>query len=228
MSRAMDFVAETLAGNGFRRIVTLNAEIAYSALCDKEIAELVNGADLVTPDGSGILWAAGKYGENLTERVCGIDLLTEMLKTYSHGGAGFYFLGAKPEIAEKAAAEIKRTYPGLKYCGYHDGYFGKENSEAMAAEVAASGADVLIAAMGAPFQDRWLAEYGERCGVKLGIGVGGSLDVISGSVKRAPALIQSLKLEWLYRTFADPSRWRRTMVLPKFMSAVSKDARNRK
>ena len=129
-------------------------------------------------------------------------------------------------MAEKAAEKIREQYPKLRYCGYHDGYFGKENSEAMADIIAKSGADILIAAMGAPFQDRWIAQYGSRCGVKVGIGVGGSLDVISGTVKRAPVLFQKMRLEWLYRLLTDFSRWKRMTVLPKFMRLVKKQCKS--
>ena len=226
MEQSLVFLDEALSGNDFTRVITLNAEIAYGAYGNEELTSLINGADLVTPDGSGILWAASRYGTPLTERVCGIDLLTALLEKYSDGSKGFYFLGAKPEVAEKAAEKIREQYPKLRYCGYHDGYFGKENSEAMADIIAKSGADILIAAMGAPFQDRWIAQYGSRCGVKVGIGVGGSLDVISGTVKRAPVLFQKMRLEWLYRLLTDFSHWKRMTVLPKFMRLVKKQCKS--
>ncbi|MGN1011728.1 MAG: WecB/TagA/CpsF family glycosyltransferase [Clostridia bacterium] len=226
MEQSLVFLDEALSGNDFTRVITLNAEIAYGAYGNEELTSLINGADLVTPDGSGILWAASRYGTPLTERVCGIDLLTALMEKYNDGSKGFYFLGAKPEVAEKAAEKIREQYPKLRYCGYHDGYFGKENSEAMADIIAKSGADILIAAMGAPFQDRWIAQYGSRCGVKVGIGVGGSLDVISGTVKRAPVLFQKMRLEWLYRLLTDFSRWKRMTVLPKFMRLVKKQCKS--
>ena len=226
MAQSLRFLDEALSRGGFTRVITLNAEIAYGAYGNEELTTLINEADLVTPDGSGILWAASRYGVNMAERVCGIDLLTAMLEKYSDGSRGFYFLGAKPEVAQKAAEKIREQYPNLRYCGFHDGYFGKENSEAMADEIAASGAEILIAAMGAPFQDRWIAQYGRRCGVKVGIGVGGSLDVISGSVKRAPVFFRRMRLEWLYRLLTDFSRWKRIMVLPTFMRLVKKQCRS--
>ncbi|MGM9566888.1 MAG: WecB/TagA/CpsF family glycosyltransferase [Clostridia bacterium] len=226
MEESLAFLDEALSGDDFTRVITLNAEIAYGAYGDEELTSLINTADLVTPDGSGILWAASCYGVPMTERVCGIDLLTALLEKYSDGSRGFYFLGAKPEIAALAAEKIRNQYPNLRCCGYHDGYFGRENSEAMADVIAKSGAEILIAAMGAPFQDRWIAEYGSRCGVKVGIGVGGSLDVISGAVKRAPVFFQKMRLEWLYRLLTDFSRWKRIMALPKFMRLVKKQCKS--
>ncbi len=223
MGETLAFIDEALKKDGLTRVITLNAEIAYGAYGDEELTALINNADLVTPDGSGILWAASQYGEAISERVCGIDLLTELLQKYSDGSHGFYFLGAKPEAASLAAKKIRKMYPHLQFCGYHHGYFGKENSEDMAAIIAKSGADILIAAMGAPFQDHWIATYGERCNVKVGIGVGGSLDILAGVAKRAPNFFQEFRLEWLYRLLKDPSRFRRTMTLPKFMRLVKKD-----
>ena len=225
MAEALSFVDEALEKEELSRIITLNAEIAYGAHDDEKQIALINDADLVTPDGSGIIWAANRYGTPLKERVCGIDLFTAMMERYQDGSHGFYFLGAKPEVAEIAAKKIRSKYPNLRFCGYHDGYFGKENSEAMAKEIKESGAEILIAAMGAPFQDLWIAEYGEACGAKVAIGVGGSLDVISGTVKRAPKLVRKLRLEWLYRVLKDLSRWRRVLVLPKFMSLVKKQCK---
>lgn len=225
MAEACAFVDEALDKDGFSRIITLNAEIAYGAYGNEELSSLINEADMVTPDGTGIIWAAGQYGTPLKERVCGIDLLLALLERYRDGSRGFYFLGAKPEIASAAAEKIRAQYPELKYCGYHDGYFGKENSKAMAEEIAQSGAEILIVAMGAPFQDQWIAQYGGLCNAKVGIGVGGSLDVISGAVKRAPKIFQKMRLEWLYRLLTDLSRWKRMMALPKFMRLVKKQCK---
>lgn len=225
MADALTFVEEALEADGLSRIITLNAEIAYGAYDDEKLISIINGADLVTPDGSGILWAAERYGTPLKERVCGIDLLMALLERYNDDSCGFFFLGAKAEVAAAAAEKIRKDYPNLRFCGYHDGYFGKENSIAMAEEIRKSGADILIVAMGAPFQDLWIAEYGEACGVKVAIGVGGSLDVISGAVKRAPKIIQKLRLEWLYRLMKDLSRWRRVLALPKFMNLVKKQCK---
>lgn len=225
MAGALDFVEEALQKDKLSRIITLNAEIAYGAYDNASLCDLINHADLVTPDGTGIVWAANQYGTPLKERVCGIDLLIALMERYNNDSYGFYFLGSKPEIAAAAAEKIKEQYPHLRYCGFHDGYFGKENSEVMAEEIFQSGADILIVAMGAPFQDEWIAQYGEKCGVKVGIGVGGSLDVISGAVKRAPKIFQKLRLEWLYRLLTDFSRRKRMMALPKFMSLVKKQSK---
>ena len=230
MADALRVIDAALTEQRWTQVITLNAEIAYGAWDDPELAALINNADLVTPDGTGILWAAKQYGVDLKERVCGIDLLTAMMEKYRDGSHGFYFLGAKPEIAAAAAEKIKEQYPDLKYCGYHDGYFGKkeEDALAMAKTVKASGAEVLIVAMGAPYQDQWIARYGQMTGASVAIGVGGSLDVISGTLKRAPLIFQKMRLEWLYRLICEPSRWRRMMSLPKFMRQVKREVKKSK
>ena len=111
MAEALAFADEALAGDGLSRIITLNAEIAYGAYDDEALCALINEADLVTPDGTGIVWAARQYGTPLKERVCGIDLLIALMERYNDGSHGFYFLGSKPEIAEAASEKIRAQYP---------------------------------------------------------------------------------------------------------------------
>lgn len=225
MAQSLQFLDEALSLPGLTRVITLNAEIAYGAYKNLSLVKMINTADLVTPDGTGIIWAGRQYGVDISDRVCGIDLLNAMLERYCDGSHGMYFLGAKPEIIEAAVKNIRNRYPNLKICGYHDGYFGKENSAKMAAEIKDSGAEILFVGMGAPFQDQWLADFGTACGVKIGIGVGGSFDVLSGTVNRAPDFFIEHRLEWFYRFVKQPSRYKRIAVLPKFMLAVKKDAR---
>ena len=222
---AMAYIHKALQGDCFHQVVTLNAEIAYNALGDDDLKSIIENASLVTPDGNGIVWASHKYGEDIKDRVCGIDLLTMMLDRYNDGSCGFYFLGANPEVACKAKEIIRQKYPLLKYCGYHDGYFDRSETPDIIKEIKDSGADVLIVAMGAPYQDIWLSRYGAETGAKIGIGVGGSLDVISGNVNRAPVAFQKLKVEWLYRLIREPRRWKRMLALPKFRRAVKQDTK---
>lgn len=222
MKQAVNFAVEAIEKGDFARILTLNAEIAYLSYRDPEKKSLVNTADLVTPDGSGIVWAAEKYGNPIEERVSGVDLTENLLKIANKRGYSIYCLGAKEEVAAMAVKNIQKGFD-VKIVGWRNGYFPLEESREIAANVKASGADILLVAMGYPRQDQWIADYGRECGIKIAIGIGGSFDVFAGLVKRAPKIWQSMRLEWLYRLIKDPRRFKRTLNLPKFMSAVKAD-----
>ncbi|MEE0775604.1 MAG: WecB/TagA/CpsF family glycosyltransferase [Bacillota bacterium] len=222
MEETLAYIDRVVDEGGFSRIVTMNAEIAYAAATNSEIRSIVETADYITADGSGILWAAERYGTPLRERVSGIDLVQNLL---SQGKHRFYFLGAHPEVVEAAVANIRRDYPQAEIVGYRDGYFKEEESPAIAREIAAAQTDILFVAMGFPRQDQWITQYHDAANIHVAIGVGGSLDVLSGNVKRAPRFFQKTGLEWFYRLCADPKRLKRTMALPKFMSLVKKDCK---
>lgn len=213
----------------FAHIVTLNAEIAYLAAENAELRDIINQAALVTPDGSGILWAAEKLGCPLRERVTGIDLMNAACEMAADRGYTVFLLGSEDGVAAEAAEALCRRLPELKVCGTYHGFFLKEqNGRArVAGMLRERRPDLLFVAMGAPKQEYVIKEI-EQLGVPMAVmGVGGSFDVISGHVKRAPAPIQKLRLEWLWRTLLQPSRWKRTMRLPLFMNAVKKQTRRK-
>ncbi len=222
MEETLAYIDKTVAEQGYARIVTMNAEIAYLAATDQKVRHIIETADYVTADGSGILWAAERYGTPLKERVSGIDLVQHLLARGKHR---FYFLGAHPDVIETAMMKIHSDYPDVSIVGYHDGYFKEEESAAIAQEIAAAQTDILFVAMGFPKQDQWIMEHREETGIHVAIGVGGSLDVLSGNVKRAPKLFQKMGMEWFYRLCTDPKRIKRMMALPKFMSLVKKDCK---
>lgn len=203
-----------------RHIITLNAEIAYTAQDNSQLRELINGADLVTPDGVGIVWAGNTLGYSITERVTGIDLLYNLCQQGAVKGWGIYLLGAEPGIAEQAAARLAEQYAGLKICGTHHGYFAEEEIDAVLKDVRQAAPDILFVALGAPRQEFFIQRYKEGLQVPVCIGVGGSLDVVAGVKKRAPQWAIRLNLEWLYRLLAEPGRWKRQLVLPRFVWRV--------
>lgn len=216
MEEILDLVENAVRDGGFFRILTLNAEIAYRAWGDEKLAALINSADLVTADGAGILWAAAKRGTAIAEKVTGIDLFMNLARRGDNGHLRLYLLGSRPGVAEAAGAQLKKEYPGLNIVGSHHGYFADSESPAIARAIEASGADILICAMGAPRQDYWLARFGPACNVKVGIGVGGSLDVVAGQVRRAPVFFQKHGIEWFYRLLKEPWRFKRMLSLPRF------------
>lgn len=203
------------------QVVTINPEGIWLAQEDAVLEAIINDAALVTPDGNGILWAAAQQGIILPERVTGIDLTYRLAELAAQKGWSLYLLGAKEGVAQAASAKLTAQYPGLIIKGVENGYF-RDREQQVVEQIAAAAPDILLAALGMPFQEKWLAEHCEQLGCGVAIGVGGSFDVISGQVKRAPALFRKLRLEWLWRLLADPKRWRRYLVIPCFMRAVKK------
>lgn len=226
MQQSLDLIGAFVAQGGeeLRQVVTINPEGMWLAQADRELCAIINGAALVTPDGFGVLWAARRLGRPLKERVTGIELLENLCRRAAAEGWRVYFLGAKPGVAQAAAENMQKKYPGLTVAGWDHGYFREREQQAIDA-VRKAEADVLFAALGMPYQERWLHAHRRELGCTVAVGVGGSFDVLAGQVRRAPRLWQRLKLEWLWRLLADPKRWRRYLALPRFMWAVKKQAR---
>lgn len=208
-----------LAGDGFHYVVTPNPELVMLARTDQAYHALLNGADLVLPDGIGIVYAARILGRPLRARVPGIDFACALMKLLERDGKRLFLLGARPGVAEKAAENLRKTYPCLTVCGVHDGYFTDDLPVTEA--IRAADADVVFVCLGAPKQEKWMAEQGPATGAHLTVGLGGSLDVFAGTVKRAPVFWQRLGLEWLYRLLRQPSRIGRMAKLPLFLLAAT-------
>lgn len=205
-----------LAGEeGFHYVVTPNPELVMMARKDGDYRDKLSEAELVLPDGIGIIYAAKILGRPLKGRAPGVDFAQGLMEKLAGTGKKFFLLGAKPGVAEKAAARLGEQYPGLNVCGVHDGYF-QEDAPVVEA-IRESGADVLFVCLGAPKQENWMAKNGTGTGVHLAIGLGGALDVFAGEVARAPERWQRLGLEWLYRLLHQPSRLGRMMKLPLFL-----------
>lgn len=208
-----------------RQVVTLNPEMVMAARGGAGFAELIAGADLVTADGVGVVWAARRLGRPLPGRVTGVDLTAALFAAGASRGWHFHFLGAAPGVAEEAAQAAAHRYPGLQVVGTRHGYFPSSQSGEVAAEVAAAAPDVLLVALGSPAQERFIAHHRRNLQAGVALGVGGTLDVLAGRARRAPAWAQRLGLEWLYRLARDPRRWRRALALPAFVWAVWRRSR---
>lgn len=209
------------------QIVTLNAEILYKAQTDERLLSVINQAELVTPDGSGIVMAAQKLCNRQIERVTGIDLMQELCRQSAACGWQVYLLGAKPDVAELAGQRLREQY-GTLVCGCHDGYFSEDEQAWIIGEINEKKPDILFVGLGAPRQEFWIADNRNRLRVPLVIGVGGCFDVISGNLKRAPQMFQSLGLEWLWRLIKEPWRFGRMLALPKFAMLVNRQAKAKK
>jgi N-acetylglucosaminyldiphosphoundecaprenol N-acetyl-beta-D-mannosaminyltransferase len=224
---ALDADAATDAILGFARegagahIVTLGTEMVVHAQRDARYRDVVNACALSLCDTVGLLAVARSRGVDLRDRVTGVELLEHLCARAAREGVSVFLFGGSPGIAERAAQELQRRYPGLQIAGTRNGYFAPEESPRIAEEIRATGAQLLFVGLGFPKQEYWLAEYLKATGCGAGIGVGGSFDVISGNVQRAPERWRKLGLEWLYRLVKEPHRWRRQLALPHFVLLVT-------
>ncbi len=212
--------------NRISLIVTPNSEILVSAEKNSELADIIHAADLVIPDGIGLVYASKILGQPLKERVTGVDLLTRILEYLEENGKMIFLLGSKPgdsenpAVSELAAEKMKERFPNLVVAGTHHGYFKEQDEPALVEEINRSGADFLCVALGSPKQEQFVWRNRERLKPKVAIGVGGSLDVWAGTVKRAPEFYQKHGIEWLYRFAKQPSRYKRMAALPLFMLKI--------
>lgn len=221
--QAFSIFEDIFQNPGCSMIVTPNSEIVQNASKDEELKSLIASADLIIPDGIGLVYASKIMGCPLSERVTGIDFLESIISHLAKTGESIFFFGSKPGVAEKAAEKMQEKYAGLQVAGTHDGYFKPEEEENIIRQIAESGADFLCVALGAPKQERFIAKYREKLGaggVRGAIGVGGSLDVWAGDLKRAPEFYRKHGLEWLYRFVQQPTRFKRMLALPAFMLRV--------
>ena len=220
MQEAVEQVEKYIEERNPVLIATANAEMLMRATYDEELKEILNGAAMVTPDGAGTVWAAHHLGFAMPERVAGNDLAQQLMAEAAQRGQKIFFFGSAPGVAEKAKAKAEQLYPGIEICGVRNGYFKEEDEPAIIEEIKAAQPDILLAALGVPKQEKWLWKHKEELGVPVSIGVGGTLDVMAGVMKRAPRWMQKAKLEWLFRGMLQPKRAGRLMALPKFVFKV--------
>ncbi len=204
------------------QVITLNAEIAYTARKDQQLQAIINSASLVTPDGIGIVWAGRFMGYEISDRITGIDLVYRISEKAVSQGWTIFLLGASPGMADKAARNLSSLYPGLHIAGSDHGYHKEEDMAAVLNGINQARPDILLVALGAPRQEYWIYEHKATLDVPVCIGVGGSFDVIAGEKKRAPDCFIKLNLEWLFRLFSEPARIKRQAVLPLFVLQVFK------
>ncbi len=220
MDEAVAKATGFLGGDKAHSVYTPNAEIVQMCIDDPDFADIVNSADMVIPDGIGVIKASNILGTPLKEKVAGVELGERMLKVCADAGYKVYFLGGKPGVAELAAQKMEEKYPSLDIVAVHDGYFNKqgEQSEAVIRNINENSPALLFVCLGVPAQEKWIYENKSKLtSVKLCLALGGSLDVYAGTVKRAPKIFIKLGLEWLYRLLKQPSRIGRMMQLPRFL-----------
>lgn len=210
VSRALDICSRREA----EYAVTPNPEIVMLSREDAEFCRVLNAANLVLADGIGIVKGAKILGTPLLGRVTGIDFALGLLERLAQRGGSVYLFGAKPGVADKAALELTRRLPGLVIAGTSDGYF--TDDAPIVEKINAASPDFLMVCLGSPKQERWMSAHTGKISVGLMAGLGGSLDVLSGEVERAPEKMRKLGLEWLYRLYKEPKRIGRMLRLPQF------------
>lgn len=209
-------------------VVTLNGSLLVQAARDPDLRALVNGAALVTADGIGVILAAWILGVPLSGRLAGIDLALALCAGAAAEGHRVFLLGGAPGVAEAAAAALRRHHPALQIVGTHHGFFGPQEEEEVRSQIRQARPELLLVALGAPRQERWMRLNSADLGVPVSIGVGGSFDVLAGRVPRAPRWMQRVGLEWLYRVVREPRRWSVVRTIPPlFLMAIRERLRRR-
>lgn len=215
MNQALVKIQAFLLDNTLHHIATVNPEFIMAARKDKKFHEILNSTDLNVPDGFGLQCAAWFLGEKIGERITGVDLTWEICKLAAEKGYSVFFLGAAEGVAEKAAHRIELLNPGLKIAGT---YSGTPDEEGIAERINSVSPDILLVAFGAPKQEKFIFDNRGALKVKLAMGVGGTFDYIAGIVPYAPTWMRESGLEWLYRLFTQPKRWKRiitaTIIFP--------------
>jgi exopolysaccharide biosynthesis WecB/TagA/CpsF family protein len=210
-------------------VAYVNAHTLNLASADPSYKQLLNAADLVLNDGSGVGLAASVSGDRFPENLNGSDFNPRILELAARRGWPVYFLGAAPGVAAEAARRLAQRIERLVVAGTSDGYFERSEDGAKAAEIAASGAAVVMVAMGNPLQEKWLRDNLAATGARLGVGVGAFFDFSAENVRRAPAWMNRMGIEWVFRLLQEPRRlWRRYVVgNPVFLFRVLKDRTRR-
>ncbi|RYG56827.1 WecB/TagA/CpsF family glycosyltransferase [bacterium] len=227
MSEALDKIEEFIADGNPHHVLTSDANAILTSKKDEVYAGIMRRAAMITPDGFGVIWGARLLNLPIYERVTGVDMVTGVCERAAVKGYRLYILGSEEGVAATAARNLMDRYPGLQVVGTHHGFWRRDGKadgltveqadEKMAEEIANNRVDVLFVAMGIPMQEKFIAAQLERMKTPVALGVGGSFDVYAGKFNRAPQYVQRMGLEWLYRVWIDPSRWKRMGYVPKFM-----------
>ncbi len=217
MAEALDKIESYIDSQRPHHVVTSDANAILRAQEDPEYADILRRAALITPDGYGVIWGARLLNLPIYERVCGVDMVTGICEIAARRGYSIYILGSAPGVAATAAQKLQERYPGLKVAGTQHGYYKPEEELEIVHRIRDAKPDVLFVAFGIPKQEKFIGRYFHELNVPVCLGVGGSFDVYSERLKRAPVYIQRAGLEWLYRVWIEPARWKRMSYVPRFM-----------
>lgn len=219
MKETIDYLTGRIQQKKWTQVVTANPEIVMYAQNSASYMTILQEAQIIVPDGIGIVYAAKIQKDPVCERVAGYDLLHRIMIKADQYGWKVYLLGASEDVNQLAYEQLKKQYSHAILLGRHHGFFkdGSDVEKQIVEEIASLKPDILFVALGFPRQEEWISRHQPDLQIPLSMGVGGSFDVLSGKVKRAPLFWQKLGLEWFYRLISMPSRWRRMLVLPQFL-----------
>lgn len=212
-------LAHLRARGASSHIVTMNAEMAYSASEDPAFFQLLQQADVIIPDGIGVVWALGHAGVKV-QRLPGVELVEALFKAAAQTPIKLAILGSSEETLLAFQAQMPERFGAVELVYARNGYFTQVDEAEILTALQQAAPDVLFVALGVPRQEAWIAQHRADLNIPVMMGVGGSFDVLSGRLNRAPAWMRSMHLEWLYRLLQQPSRWRRMLALPKFVLKV--------
>ena len=222
MSTALDYVEDIiLKANKPSSILAINPEKIIKVKQEPLLLKSIKHAQLLIPDGVGVVWAARLLGLGKMKRVPGAELMPAICERAAQKGYKLFLFGGKAEVNTKAVTVLRKQYPSIKIVGHHHGYVSKQEMPSLIEKINTSEAEVLFIALGSPTQELWMEEYFPKLkNIKVCQGVGGTFDVIAGTVRRAPFIFRKLSLEWLYRLISQPRRFFRQVALPKFVYQI--------
>lgn len=210
MDETVRIIDESIINKTHLHHVVVNAAKMVHMQKDKELHDSVVSSDIINADGQAVVWASKFLGQPLPERVAGIDLMENLVKLADEKNYKIFFFGAKEEVVSEVVKRYSEQYSKDIVAGYRNGYFDKKDEESIAQQIAQSGAHILFVAISSPTKEIFLNRYKHIIQTPFIMGVGGSFDVVSGKVKRAPIWMQNTGLEWFYRFLQEPGRmWKR-------------------
>jgi N-acetylglucosaminyldiphosphoundecaprenol N-acetyl-beta-D-mannosaminyltransferase len=226
MTQTVSYLTDAIENRLPQHVITANPIMVMSAVEDRNYLAMMKQAELIVPDGTGVVWAADYVGEPVAERVAGFDLIHELMKIGERRKWKLYMLGTSTEIIEAAASKLRELYPDIQIVGCRNGFFKEEQDAEVIQDIVHAAPDILLVGRSSATQEPWIANYKHQLQVPVMMGVGGSFDVLAGKLKRAPVLFQKLRLEWFYRLLQEPWRYKRMLTLPKFAVKVIREKEN--
>lgn len=206
MEETLDQIEKYIINKTCVQHVVINAGKVNLMQEDDRLTEVINNCPLINADGQSIVWGSKILGNELPERVAGIDIFTELVRISAEKGYKPYFFGATEEVVSTVVNKFKNMYPSLEIAGYRNGYFTEDKSKKIAEDIRNSNADILFVVFSSPKKEYWINENMTIMKVPFAMGVGGSFDVIAGKTTRAPKWMQKVGLEWFYRFIQEPRR----------------------